>query len=130
MCPSLSDERSLSEFSDNDEFLRRIPPALFDFEKQEIQSWAFSNDKDSNSFSVNFRNEISSVEYIVENHTGYGVVSFTYDFLHNDEQQEVVFSKCDSNPAHCDVVGEKNKKRQRRLRNRAMANLLLLPQKS
>lgn len=130
MCPSSSPEYSPVDFSDNDEFLRRIPPALFDFERQEIQSWAFSNDKDSNSFSVNFWNETSSVEFILENHTGYGVVSFTYDFLHNVEEQEVVFAECDSNPAHCDVVGEKNKRRQRRLRNMAMANLLLLPHKS
>ena len=118
------------DFSDNDEFLRRIPPALFDFKRREIQSWAFSNDKDSDSFSVNFWDETSSVEFIVENHTGYGVVSFTYDFLHKVEKQEVVFAECDSNPAHCNVVGDKNKTRQRRLRNMAMTNLLLLPQKN
>ena len=126
MGPS-SDDAVAKDFADDDEFLRRIPPWLFDFEKQEIQSWAFSNDKDRDSFSVNWA-ELSSVEHTTQGHQGFGVASLTaHDF--RIEEQVILHTRKPDNVAHCDVVGEKPKARQRKLRNMAMDKLLLQPER-
>ena len=110
MGPS-SDDAVVKDFADDDEFLRRIPAWLFDFEKQEIQSWAFGNDEGSDRFSVNWA-ELSSIEHTVQGHPGFGVASLTAsDF--RIEEQDILHTPSPDNVAHCDVVGEKSSARTR-----------------
>ena len=114
----IHDESAVERFAEFEEFLRRIPPWLYDFDKQEVQSWAFANDDEyPDRFSVNWEKH-SSVEHTLEGHSGFGVVSLTAGLLYS-EKQEILHTPQTDSFAHCDVIGEKKKARQRRLRNSA-----------
>ena len=111
-------------FDDNEQFLRKILPVWFDFEKQEIQSWAFDNHpRTPDRMSVNWAN-LSSVEHTANADSGCGVASITAKVCYQ-EKQDIEYTPQEDNPAHCDVVGRKNKTTMRRLRNSAV--LLLAP---
>jgi len=110
-------------FHDDEQFLRRIPHYQFNFEKQEIRSWAFANHPETpDRLSVNWK-RLSSVEQTSKVEPGFGVASITAKVCYR-EDQVIEHRPEKDNHAHCDVIGEKNKARRRRLRNAAR---LLLP---
>ena len=119
-------------FSGDEEFLRRISPSHFNFSTQEIQSWAFDNlDDTPGRMSVNWSG-LATVQETVQDHPGFGVASITARSCY-DEKQGIEYTPVKDhpslrdNPAHCDVVGDKPKGVQRRLRNSVKA-LLLRPE--
>ena len=104
----IHDESSIERFAESEEFLRRIPPWQYDFDRQEIQSWAFANDDEyPDRFSVNWEKH-SSVEHILEGHSGFGVVSLNAGFLY-PEMQEILHTPQTDSFAHCDVIGKKRR---------------------
>ena len=110
-------------FQDTEQFLRKILPDWFDFELQEIQSWAFDNHPlTPDRMSVNWA-KLSSVEHTAVD-PECGVASITAKVCYQ-ENQVIERSPKEDNHSHCDVVGRKTKSIMRRLRNAAV--LLLAP---
>lgn len=114
-------------FDDDTDFLRGIHPDWFNFQTQQIESWAFDNHPQTpNRMSVNWA-EISSVEETIKYNPSCGVASITAKVCYQ-ENQEIEHTPQDDNPAHCDVIGRKTLAIKRRLRNAAI--LLLAPTES
>ena len=108
-------------FNDNEHFLRRILPQWFNFDTQEIQSWAFANHPlTPDRMSINWE-KLSSVKQTAVD-PGSGVASITAKVCYQ-ENQDIEHTPQEDNPSHCDVVGLKNKTIQRRLRNAAVLRL-------
>ena len=112
-------------FTAEEEFLRRIPPIHFDFDKGRIYSSAFDNRSGTDRMSVN-RMRLSSAEETLCGHPSYGVASLTADVIYKENQQ-ILHTPTEDNVAHCDVVGTKPKSVRRRLRN--AARLVVAPAK-
>lgn len=104
------------QFAPNEGFLRRFPAdGIHLKDDRTVSSAAFENDKGTNRMSVNWLAR-SSVESTLARLPGYGAALLTaQDYW--DEEQVIEYTPVSSppNPAHCDVVGEKNRSRMRRL---------------
>lgn len=115
-------------WDEKDQFLKRVMPDHWNWEKNRPNSGAFTNPEMSTNWSA-----LSSVEHTIQGHPGYGVVSLTRDNCYK-ENQKVKYTpikddpKTLGNPAHCDIVGEKTKGRVNR-RLAAKAAICLLPAK-
>lgn len=106
-------------FRDDDDFLRRIPHWQFDFDTRRVLPFAFKLFR----LSVNW-SKYATVDQTVEGHQGWGVASITALDCYS-AGQDIEYKPQPDNLAHCDVVGEKTNRIQRRL-NKA-AKLLLFP---
>ena len=103
--------------------LRRIPPWLFNSDKGSIYDKAFANDRiggqTTDRHSVNWE-EHTSVTDTLAGHDDFGVAALTAQG-YGDENQSVEHSPDieRGNYGHCDAVGAKTSRVQRRLRRKA-----------
>lgn len=110
-------------FQPEDQFLRRIPPWYFRPDGH-ISPAAFENDKGTNLMSVNWL-KLSSVERTLDelpktqNSNQWGVASITHK-LCISLNQKPKYSPTRINQAHCDIIGKKNLKITRALRDGAI----------
>ena len=104
-------------FMPDDQFLRRIPPYYYNSATGKVSSAAFQNTSDTNRMSVNF-GRLSSVKHTLAGDSQCGVASITAELCWSLEQ-EIESTPKDTNPAHCDVVGEKPQRIRRKLREKA-----------
>lgn len=112
--------------------LRRIPPWLFNSEKGAIFDKAFANDRidgqATDRHSVNWE-EHTSVENTLAGHQGFGVAAITVQG-YSEESQSIEHSpdRERDNYGHCDAVGAKTARVQRRLRQKAELRIRPEPQ--
>ena len=102
---------------DDDEFLRRLHPTEFDYERGLVFSSAFKNAPGSDRFSVDCR-RLTTNDLTLAGHSGYGLLALSHQHF-KQEEQTVDHVPQDKNPAHCDVIGPKPPARRRRLRDLA-----------
>ncbi len=132
MEPSENEAWPLLDVPDDAIMLRRIPPWLFNPDKGAIYDKAFANDRVSehttDRHSVNWE-ERTSVEDTLSGHEGFGVAAITVQG-YCEENQSIEHSpdRERGNYGHCDAVGAKTARVQRRLRQKAELRVQPTPQ--
>ena len=130
MVHSENENWPLLDVPDDGVMLRRIPPWLFNSEKGTIFDKAFANDRvegrTTDRHSVNWE-EHTSVENTLAGHQGFGIAAMTAQ-EYGEENQSIEHSpdRKQDNYGHCDAVGAKTARVQRRLRQKA--ELLVRPE--
>jgi hypothetical protein len=111
-----------------DQFLKRVRPEDWNWEKERPNSGQFTNPKMSTNWSA-----LASVQQTTAGRPDHGVVSLTRDDCYQ-EGQAIKYGPIKDdpdepdNPAHCDIIGEKKRGRVSR-RLAAQATVCLLPAK-
>lgn len=93
-----------SSFAPEDEFLRWVHENYVHTDGS-VSPGAFSNSSGTQRMSVNW-SALSSVKDTLADRNNFGVVSITAQLCW-DLSQEIEKTPTVSNPAHCDVVGDK-----------------------
>ena len=112
--------------------LRRIPPWLFNSDKGAIFDKAFANDRiggqATDRHSVNWEDH-TSVTDTLAGHRGFGVAAITVQG-YDEESQSIEHSpdREQGNYGHCDAVGAKTARVQRRLRRKSALRVQPTPQ--
>ena len=132
MEPSENAEPALLDVPDEAIMLRRIPPWLFNSDKGAVFDKAFANDRiegqTTDRHSVNWE-EHTSIDDTLVGHSGFGVAAITAAG-YGEENQSIEHSpdRVQGNYGHCDAVGAKTARVQRRLRQKAELRVRPEPQ--
>jgi len=120
------EEENVQIFEPNDKFLRRIPPLYYNPTTKKISSAAFQNASGTNRMSVNWMN-LSSVDDTLRGYPRFGIASISAELCWT-LKQEIERTGSDSEPAHCDVIGNKPPNIRKQFRDNA--EYLRYPQNS